>query len=94
LDILQVDQTGAIAVMVEGVIFIALGLWSRSQPTVALLIALLLYTVDLIYYITLIVEMEGRMAGGLVIRGLLLGLLIRGWTQARKLKKMQTGPPA
>ena len=70
-----------------GVAFIVLGVWSRTQAIPALSIAVILYCLALILSILGMIEV-GRGASGLLIQGLLLGLLMRSWINARRLRAL------
>jgi hypothetical protein len=87
----ELMSTVGIIVIVFGAIFLALGIWSISQPSAPLLIAMILYGLNTVYTLVNMFQNGGRGAFGLLIAGLLLGLIIRGWMGARDLQKINQG---
>jgi hypothetical protein len=80
-----------IAALVLGGIFLALGFWSKSQPYPALLIAMIIYGLNAVLTLVNLAQTGGQGAFSLLIVGLLLGLIIRGWIGARDLQKLKQG---
>ena len=89
---LGLDSTAGVIVLVLAALFLGLGLWSRKKPYPALLIAMVVYGINAILTIVNYMNAGGG-AGGLrfIIIGVILGLLIRGFMGASRLKKIQAG---
>lgn len=86
------DSTVGAIVIVFALGFLALGLWSRKQPYPALLTAMLIYGINAVITFVNFANAGGGVGGfQFVIIGVLLGLLIRGFMGAQKLRKLQRG---
>jgi len=89
---LGLDSTAGAIVLVLATLFLGLGLWSRKQPYPALLIAMFIYGINATLTIVNYMNAGGG-AGGFrfIIIGVILGLLIRGFIGASRLRKIQAG---